>query len=174
MRTDQSPQYRCGVPTSTPGFSADHAQDAEGRLVPPLDVSETDLALKICAELPGVTENELDIQLQDDVLVIRGEKKAERTDKEKSYHYIERSYGNFQLAFRLPGWLNPDQVQARLEHGLLTVTVSKNEQQERSRRIRIEGRSRSGEKTEPNQVEGERGTPAAKGFPAAASPLGGC
>jgi len=47
---------------TTGQIPADHAQDAEGRLVPPLDVSETDLALKICAEFPGVTENELDIQ----------------------------------------------------------------------------------------------------------------
>ncbi|MFL4993774.1 MAG: Hsp20/alpha crystallin family protein [Microvirga sp.] len=66
-----------------------------------------------------------------------GEKKFKRTDEDKNFYYIERSYGTFQLPFRLPGTVDPDQVQARLEHGVLTVTVPKNEQQERSRRIKI-------------------------------------
>jgi len=133
-----------------------------------MDLSETDQELKICAELPGVTDDDINIQLQDDVLVIRGEKKFEGKDEKKNYHLIERSYGTFQRALRLPGPVDMDRVQARLEHGVLTVIVPKSQQKGRSRRIKIQG-----QKPEPGQLEGERGTVGAKGF-RAASPLAGC
>jgi HSP20 family protein len=131
-------------------------QGAEGAvMMPHIDVSETDRELKVCAELPGVSENDVDIRLEDDVLVIRGEKKFERKDEKENYHFVERSYGTFQRALRLPGPINPDQVQARFENGVLTVTLPKTEQTERSRRIQIQGgSSRRGEA--PN-VDGEKG-----------------
>ena len=81
--------------------------------------------------------------------MIRGERKSERTD-------------------------DPDRVQAQLAHGVLTVTLPKSEQRERSRRVTIQGGSRSAEKSAPTKVEGERGPPRAKTFQASASPLGGC
>jgi HSP20 family protein len=118
-------------------------------LTSPMDLSETDQELKICAELPGVTDDDINIQLQDDVLVIRGEKKFEGKDEKKNYHLIERSYGTFQRALRLPGPVDMDQVQARLEHGVLTVIVPKSQQKGRSRRIKIQG-----QKPEPGQLEG--------------------
>jgi len=143
-------------------------------LMPQIDVSETGRELMISAELPGLSENEIEVHLENDVLVIRAEKKFERKDEKENYHFMERSYGRFQRALRLPGPVDPDQVQARLEHGVLTVTVPKSHRQERSRRIKVQGGSRSGEKAEPSQVEGERGTSAAKGPRAGASPLAGC
>ena len=76
--------------------------------------------------------------------MIRAEKKFERKDEKENYHFMERSYGTFQRALRLPGPVEPEQVQANFENGVLTVTVPKTEQQERSRRIQIGG-SRSGE-----------------------------
>ena len=115
-----------------------------GMLMPHMDVSETDKELKVCAELPGVSEKDIDVRLEDDVLVIRAEKKFERKDEKENYHFMERSYGTFQRALRLPGPVEPEQVQASFENGVLTVTVPKTEQQERSRRIQIGG-SRSGE-----------------------------
>lgn len=110
-----------------------------GMLMPQMDVSETERELKICAELPGVSENDVDIRLEDDVLVIRAEKKFERKDEKENYHFMERSYGTFQRALRLPGPVEPEQVQANFGNGVLTVTVPKTEQQERSRRIQIGG-----------------------------------
>jgi HSP20 family protein len=136
-------------------------------LMPQIDVSETERELKIDAELPGLSDNEIEVRLENDVLVIRAEKKFERKDEKKNYHLIERSYGTFQRALRLPGPVDMDQVQVRLEHGVLTVIVPKSQQQERSRRIKIQG-----QKPEPGQLEGERGI-GAKGF-RAASPLAGC
>jgi HSP20 family protein len=76
-----------------------------GMLMPQMDVSETERELKICAELPGVSEKDVDIRLEDDVLVIRAEKKFERKDEKENYHFVERSYGTFQRALRLPGRL---------------------------------------------------------------------
>jgi HSP20 family protein len=58
-----------------------------GMLMPQIDVSETERELKICAELPGVSENDVDVRLEDDVLVIRGEKKFERKDEKENYHF---------------------------------------------------------------------------------------
>ena len=153
-----------------------HMPSTEGgegpTLMPQIDVSETERELKIDAELPGLSDNEIEVRLENDVLVIRAEKKFERKDEKENYHLIERSYGTFQRALRLPGPVDMDQVQARLEHGVLTVIVPKSQQQERSRQIKIQG-SRSGQKPEPGQLEGERGTLGAKCV-RAASPLAGC
>jgi HSP20 family protein len=125
---------------STGQMPSSQGQGGEGgMLMPHMDVSETDKELKVCAELPGVSEKDIDVRLEDDVLVIRAEKKFERKDEKENYHFMERSYGTFQRALRLPGPVEPEQVQASFENGVLTVTVPKTEQQERSRRIQIGG-----------------------------------
>ena len=109
-----------------------------GTLMPHIDVSETDKELKIRAELPGVTEKDVEVTLNDDVLTIRGEKKVERTSEQENYHFVERSYGTFQRSLRVPYPVEPDQVQARFEHGVLTVTLPKSEKLQRSRRIQVQ------------------------------------
>jgi HSP20 family protein len=63
-----------------------------GPIMPGIDVTETDEEMRISAELPGVSEGDIDVSLVDDVLPIRGEKKLEKDDKE-NYHFLERSYG---------------------------------------------------------------------------------
>jgi HSP20 family protein len=105
-----------------------------------MNVSETDTDIRITAELPGVTEQDIDVSLDDDVLTIRGEKKFERTDDKENFHFVERSYGTFQRSLRLPFPIDPDQVQANFENGVLTVTLPKTGRQERSRRIQVQGR----------------------------------
>ena len=79
--------------TGTTGqVPAGQGQGGEGGvLMPHIDVSETDRELKICAELPGVSEKDLDIRLEDDVLVIRADKKFERKEEQEIYHFMERS-----------------------------------------------------------------------------------
>lgn len=110
-----------------------------------MNVSETDEELRITAELPGVTEEDIDVSLDDDVLTIRGEKKFERNDEKENYHFVERSYGTFQRSLRLPYAVDSEQVRADFENGVLTVTVPKSGRQERSRRIQIQGRSTAGQ-----------------------------
>ena len=109
-----------------------------------MNVSETDKEIRITAELPGVTEQDIDISLDDDVLTIRGEKKFERTDDKENFHFVERSYGTFQRSLRLPFPVDPEQVQANFENGVLTVTVPKIGRQERTRRIQVQGRGAGG------------------------------
>jgi HSP20 family protein len=104
---------------------------------PRIDVSETDKEVRICAELPGVSEKDIDVSLDDDVLTIRGEKKSERKEDKENYHVSERSYGTFQRAMRLPFAVNPDEVRADFSNGALTVTMPRGKEQERSRRIQV-------------------------------------
>ena len=107
-------------------------------LSPNMDVSETENEVRICAELPGVKEEDVDVTLNDDVLTIRGEKKFERNDDKENYHFMERSYGSFQRSLRLPYPVNPDEVRADFDNGVLTVSIPKSQQQQRSRRIQVQ------------------------------------
>ncbi|QRM36100.1 Hsp20/alpha crystallin family protein [Microvirga sp. VF16] len=117
-----------------------------------MNVSETQNEIRITAELPGVSEQDIDINLEDDMLTIRGEKKFERKDEKENFHFVECSYGTFQRSVRLPFPMNPDQVQARFENGVLTVTVPKTGRPERSHRIQIQGRAAGGQVIEGTQA----------------------
>jgi HSP20 family protein len=113
---------------------------------PSMNVSETEKEIRITAELPGVTEQDIEVSLEDDALTIRGEKKFERTEGEKeNYHFVERSYGTFQRSLRLPSSVTPDQVNAKFENGVLTVTFPKTAEQERTRKIQIQSGSSQGQ-----------------------------
>ncbi len=99
--------------------------DGRGDVAPRIDVSETDKEVTVAAELPGVDEKDLDLSLVDDVLTIKGEKKQEREEKQESYRLIERSYGRFHRAMRLPFEPDPKKIKAAFKAGVLTVTVPK-------------------------------------------------
>ena len=101
-----------------------------------MNVSETDKEIRITAELPGVDQNDVDVSLDDDVLTIRGEKKFEQKEEKENFHFVERSYSTFQRSVRLPFPVDPEQVNASFENGVLTVSLPKTAQQERSRRSR--------------------------------------
>jgi HSP20 family protein len=108
-------------------------------LAPHMDVSETDKELRLQAELPGVSESDIEVSLNEDVLTLRAEKKQERKEEREGVHFSERAFGTFQRSLRLPFQVNPDQVQARFENGVLSVILPKTQLQERSRRIQIQG-----------------------------------
>lgn len=121
------------------GGLAQSGQGAAGSVISArMNVVETDGEVRVEAELPGVTENDIDVSLDDDVLTIRGEKRFERRDEKERHHFVERSYGTFQRAVRLPFPVDPEQVQARFENGVLTVTLPKSAQQDRTRRIQVQ------------------------------------
>jgi HSP20 family protein len=90
-----------------------------------LDVAETDKDIEVTADIPGVEPADLDVQLRDGVLSIKGEKRTEKDEKKKDYHLVERSYGMFERAVRLPAEVDPDKVQARFEKGVLKITMAK-------------------------------------------------
>jgi len=129
-----------------PAASGSQGQGDVGAFVnASMNVSETDKEFRITAELPGVTEQDIAVSLDDDVLTIRGEKKFERKDEKENFHFVERSYGTFQRSLRLPYAVDSEQVQASFENGVLTVTVPKTGRQERSRRIQVQGRGATGQ-----------------------------
>jgi HSP20 family protein len=96
-------------------------------LTPRMDVAETDKAIELTAELPGLEEKDIDINLSDNVLTIRGEKKSEREEKDKNYRVVERSYGSFYRSFELPPGVKADAIQASIAKGVLTVRMPKPE-----------------------------------------------
>jgi HSP20 family protein len=103
-----------------------------------MNVSETEKEIRITAELPGVSPDDVDVNLDDDVLTIRGEKRFEQQDEKEDFHFVERSYGTFQRSLRLPFPVDPDQVKATFENGVLTVTLPKSAPQERARKIQVQ------------------------------------
>jgi HSP20 family protein len=96
-----------------------------GAAAPRIDVKETDAGIEISAELPGVDEKDIEVELQDDVLTIRGEKKVEKEEggKEKGYHLMERAYGAFARSVQLPYSADSDKVSADFSKGVLKVVV---------------------------------------------------
>jgi HSP20 family protein len=99
-----------------------------GAAVPSLDISETDKAVEVKLDLPGVTAKEIDIQLNGNLLTVRGERKEEQEKKGKSYHRIERRYGSFSRSVTLPCPVQEDEVAAEYRDGVLTITLPKTEE----------------------------------------------
>jgi HSP20 family protein len=94
-------------------------------MLPTMDVAETDKEIEITAELPGLEEKDVQINVVDNVLTIRGEKKAEKEQKDKNYRLVERSYGSFERSLELPENVNADAIKANIDKGVLKVTVPK-------------------------------------------------
>lgn len=109
-----------------------------GMGAPSVDVSETDKAYEIEAELPGMDEKDIELSMSNGVLTIKGERKEEKEDKEK--HVSERRYGSFQRTFRLPETVSEDKVAAEFKKGVLKVTLPKKpEARKPVRKIAIKG-----------------------------------
>jgi HSP20 family protein len=96
-----------------------------GANFPRMDVSETDKTIEIEAELPGLETKDVQINLSDNVLTIRGEKKSEREEKSKDYHLVERSFGSFARSVELPQGVKVEDISAEIAKGVLKVSVRK-------------------------------------------------
>ena len=114
---------------------------AGGMLAPRIDVTEEEKDYLFTAELPGVTEKDVEVTLIDGTLTIKGEKKSEMADKKDEKGNVlrtERSYGSFQRSFSLPADIDEDQVSATFDKGVLTVKVAKSkEAKARARKVEI-------------------------------------
>ena len=93
--------------------------------MPTMDVAETDKEIEITSELPGLEEKDVQINVADNILTIRGEKKAEKEQKDKNYRLVERSYGSFERSLELPDGVNADAIKATIDKGVLKVVVPK-------------------------------------------------
>ena len=98
------------------------------RWAPPVDVYEKDEEIVITAELPGMKQEDIDVQVHDGILCIRGEKKTETEVNEDSYHFVERAYGSFERSFTLPAKVTGENVKATYKDGVLKVHLPKAEE----------------------------------------------
>ncbi len=111
---------------------------AERAPSPDIDISEDDKEVRITAELPGVDETDVEVLLADQVLTIRGEKKAAREKKEKNHHLVERTYGSFERSIHIGSEVDEKRIKASFDKGVLTVTLPKTAKaKEKYRRIPI-------------------------------------
>jgi len=101
------------------------SRDVFSAVRPSMDVAETDKEIEISAEVPGLQENEVQVDVSNDILTVRGEKNAEKEEKDKNYHLVERSYGSFSRSLQLPPGIDADQIKASLSNGVLKVVIPK-------------------------------------------------
>ena len=94
-------------------------------LAPSIDVVENDNAITMTAELPGLSDEDIDLSVDDGILTLKGEKKMEKKDDKDNYHVVERRYGTFQRLMRLPSSVDEAGVAAKFDKGVLTVTMPK-------------------------------------------------
>jgi HSP20 family protein len=98
---------------------------ASGYLPVRVDIAETDKAIEVMAELPGVSEKDIDVSLVGNMLTIKAEKKSDREEKTKDYHVVERSYGTFERSMQLAFKADPTKIDAKFDKGVLRLVVQK-------------------------------------------------
>ena len=100
---------------------------SNNRWKPAMDLVDTDDNLVLRADLPGMSEEDLSIEIKDGVLTISGERRAEHEEKGEGFHRVERSFGSFSRSLSLPDGVNPNQVAADFRDGVLEVRIPKPE-----------------------------------------------
>ncbi len=108
--------------------------------LPAVDVFDKNDAVVLKAELPGMDPDEIQIEVDDNVLTIKGERKFEEEVEEERYYRVERRFGSFQRSLALPQGVQADKIQANYEDGILTITVPKAEEQ-KPKRIEVKAKT---------------------------------
>ena len=111
---------------------------AQQRWMPAMDLVEADDHFVLKADLPGLSEEDISLEVRDNALTISGERKAEHESRERGWYRVERSFGRFSRSLSLPDGINPDAISAAFDRGVLSVTIPKPEQR-KPRRIQIGG-----------------------------------
>jgi HSP20 family protein len=100
-------------------------EDGLSRFNPRVDMTEDDKNVTITAELPGLDEKDIELNLSKDILTIKGEKKEEKEEKGKERYYMERSFGSFQRMISIPSEVDTTKVDATFKKGVLNITLPK-------------------------------------------------
>lgn len=100
---------------------------AAGSWHPAVDIFETKDNVVLKAELPGVEKKDFSIEVKDNLLTLKGERKFEKETREENYYRMERAYGSFSRSFTLPTTVDKDKVKAKFKDGVLEVTIPKTE-----------------------------------------------
>jgi HSP20 family protein len=95
------------------------------RWIPAMDLVETEDHLVLRGDLPGMSEDDVNIEIKDGVLTVSGERKAESEEKREGYHRIERAFGSFSRSLNLPQGIDPEKVDAHFDNGVLEVRIPK-------------------------------------------------
>ena len=109
-----------------------------GTIVPALDMSETDTAIEVRMDVPGVTAKDIDIQITGNVLTVRGQRQEEKEEKGKTFHRVERRYGNFSRSVTLPCTVAESEVAAEYHEGVLTIKLPKTEES-KAHKVEVKG-----------------------------------
>jgi HSP20 family protein len=118
-------------------FQGDREGLIAGAWAPVVDIYETPDSVVLKAELPGLSTQDIDIQVRDNVLTLKGERRLQKEVKEESYLRLERAYGSFQRAFTLPAAIQADKIRAVFKDGVLEVNIPKAEEA-KPKQIKIE------------------------------------
>jgi HSP20 family protein len=133
LQNDMNRLFNTFFDTSTAGNGA----VAPRRWIPAMDLVETDDHFVLKADLPGLTEQDVHIDVEDDVLTVSGERKSEHEDKREGYVRVERSYGAFRRSLTLPEGVEAEAVTASFDRGVLEIRIPKPEQR-KPRRVAIQ------------------------------------
>jgi HSP20 family protein len=112
---------------SRESYSPDAPEEAlmTTSFAPPVDIYEDEHDITVKMEVPGIDEKNIDVRIDGNTLSVRGERKMEKDEKEENYRRIERQYGSFTRSFTLPSSVDPTQVSAHYEQGVLKVNLAK-------------------------------------------------
>jgi len=94
-------------------------------LAPPVDIYEDEHKITLKIEVPGIDEKDIDVRIEGNTLTVHGERKLEKEEKEENYRRVERHYGSFTRSFTLPGSVDPGQVSADYDKGMLKISLPK-------------------------------------------------
>jgi HSP20 family protein len=121
----------------------DRSASAAHGWTPPMDLVEAEDHFLLRADLPGMREEDVNIEVRDNTLRISGERKAEHDQRERGWYRLERQFGKFSRALTLPEGINPDTIEASFDHGVLEVKIPKPEER-KPRRIEIKAANGNG------------------------------
>ncbi len=107
------------------GFEVSPFEEKFGSFNPKVDMTEDEKEIKITAELPGLEEKDIEVNLSRDILTIKGEKTQEKEEKGKETYYSERSYGSFTRTLQIPSEVEQDKIDATFKKGVLNITLPK-------------------------------------------------
>jgi len=126
-----------------------------GNFIPPVDIYEDANRLVLRLEVPGIPQEDLQINLENQTLTVKGERRLAKDEKEENFHRIERRYGSFVRSFTLPATIETDSAQANYENGVLSIALQKKEAA-KPKQLKIEIGSGNSSKPVPKQMEASR------------------
>ncbi len=117
-------------------FFTDAVSTRQSRFIPSVDVAESEKHFEIEFQIPGMKKEDINVNLENGILTVSGERAFKNEEKDKKYHRVETRYGSFTRSLQLPDSIDPESVKAAYNDGILSITVDKSEKK-RSKQIKI-------------------------------------